>query len=714
MLVAEGVEAQAELDMLVGLGVRHMQGFLLCPPCADPPAAGFAPPAPGCCGPSAGRSPRDASGAVDAPGEWRVRPWWSSGGTHPGLRRPNNEDSAYVGERLLVVADGMGGVDFGEVASAIATHAVTYLDRCVSPQGPRHDLAAAVEFAEYRLGAAVQRAPELAGMGTTMTALLLDDDVTALAHVGDSRAYRLRDGVLEQVTRDHTFVQMLVEIGRPHARGGRAPPAASRHRQGPAGRRGRRHRRRAGRAGPARRPLAAVQRRPQRLRGAGDIAAAPRARPSCEAPCGGLVAGGARGRRARQRDLPRRGRRPCPRAAGRLDRARCAPRGQFLGAAAELDPWGTPAAADARSPAPRAERATRDAADWRVADALPRSFLALGDSFTEGMQDELGPDGRHLGWADRVAAALATATGGIRYANLAIRGRLLDQVVDEQLPVALELRPDLMSFHAGPNDALRPRTDLAAVLRRYDATVGAAPRGRSGRSCCFTVLERAGGTGRTADRLAARFRLFNDGVRAAAARHGALLVDVGPVAGAARPAALARGPAAPRTRGSRPGRGGRARDAGRQRPRPARRRARLVAPSAAARPPAPAVRRPGRRRPLGAAPLRALGRTPRARRLERRRDPPQARRARRRAAAGSGDQATPAAISGSVAIRTSPWSRTHRRNSSSISSRPGRPMICGCSASTTARRAGGCRPPPPARSAGPPVPSGSAWSSRRC
>ena len=170
---------------------------------------------------------------------------------------------------------------------------------------------------------------------------------------------------------------------------------------------------------------------------------------------------------------------------------------------------------------------------------LPRSFVALGDSFTEGMQDELGPDGRHLGWADRVAAALALATGGLRYANLAVRGRLLDEVVDEQLPIALELAPDLVSFHAGPNDALRPRTDIADVLRRYDTAVarlrasGSPSSGSSSsgsRVLLFTVLERAGGTGRTADRLAARFGRFNDGVRATARRHGAMLVDVGPVA----------------------------------------------------------------------------------------------------------------------------------------------------------------------------------------
>jgi lysophospholipase L1-like esterase len=162
--------------------------------------------------------------------------------------------------------------------------------------------------------------------------------------------------------------------------------------------------------------------------------------------------------------------------------------------------------------------------------ALPSTFVALGDSFTEGMQDELGPDGRHMGWADRVAAAVATSTGGLLYANLAIRGRLLDQVVDEQLPVALELAPDLVSFHAGPNDVLRPRgLAVADILGRYDAAV-ARLRAAGSQVLLFTVLERAGGSGRTAARLAARFQLFNDGVRATAQRREALLVDVGPVA----------------------------------------------------------------------------------------------------------------------------------------------------------------------------------------
>lgn len=158
-----------------------------------------------------------------------------------------------------------------------------------------------------------------------------------------------------------------------------------------------------------------------------------------------------------------------------------------------------------------------------------RVFVALGDSFTEGLEDDLGPEGRHLGWADRVAAALASRDGGLRYANLAVRGRLLDQVVAEQVPVALALAPDLVSFHAGPNDVLRPGRDVDAVVTRYGEAV-AGLRAAGIEVLLFTVIERAGGTGRTAARLAARFARFNAGVRQAAAVTGALVVDAGSVA----------------------------------------------------------------------------------------------------------------------------------------------------------------------------------------
>jgi lysophospholipase L1-like esterase len=146
------------------------------------------------------------------------------------------------------------------------------------------------------------------------------------------------------------------------------------------------------------------------------------------------------------------------------------------------------------------------------------------------LEDELGPSGRHLGWADRVAAALAKRDGALRYANLAVRGRVLAEVVAEQVPAALALAPDVLSFHAGANDVLRPRVDVAAVVVSYDRAVEQlVAEGRD--VVLFTVIERVGGTGRTADRLAARFAAFNRGVRDTAARHGCLLVDAGAVPG---------------------------------------------------------------------------------------------------------------------------------------------------------------------------------------
>ena len=108
-------------------------------------------------------------------------------------------------------------------------------------------------------------------------------------------------------------------------------------------------------------------------------------------------------------------------------------------------------------------------------------LVCLGDSFTEGMSDDLRPDGHHLGWADRVARALArwgtTSTapdgvaGRVLYANLAVRGKLLDQVVDDQLAVAMSWAPTLATFHAGPNDVLRRGTDLAGLCSRYEEAV---------------------------------------------------------------------------------------------------------------------------------------------------------------------------------------------------------------------------------------------------
>jgi len=97
------------------------------------------------------------------------------------------------------------------------------------------------------------------------------------------------------------------------------------------------------------------------------------------------------------------------------------------------------------------------------------SFAALGDSFTEGLNDPR-PGGGFLGWADRVARALAGRTPGFRYANLAVRGRLLDEVIAEQVPRAVQMAPDLVSLAAGGNDILRGR-DVDVLASHFESAV---------------------------------------------------------------------------------------------------------------------------------------------------------------------------------------------------------------------------------------------------
>lgn len=154
-------------------------------------------------------------------------------------------------------------------------------------------------------------------------------------------------------------------------------------------------------------------------------------------------------------------------------------------------------------------------------------LVCVGDSFTEGLADDLRPDGEYLGWADRVASALATMDQ-VEYANLAVRGKLLDQVVREQLPVAARTSPDVLTLHAGGNDVLRRGADLPSIFGRYDAAIAGVVR-PDRRVLLFTSITRTGGTGRLADALASRFAAFNDNVRAVAQRHGAEVVDIGAV-----------------------------------------------------------------------------------------------------------------------------------------------------------------------------------------
>ena len=156
--------------------------------------------------------------------------------------------------------------------------------------------------------------------------------------------------------------------------------------------------------------------------------------------------------------------------------------------------------------------------------AVWRSYVAMGDSFTEGLDDPY-PDGSFRGWADLVAARLAVDAGpDFGYANLAIRGRLLDQVIAEQLPPTLAMRPDLVSFAAGGNDVLRRKVDPAGLVAKVDRVVGEL-RGGSADVILFRfadVTSRLPGQRIVGPRAA----VLNEGAREVAAKHGAYLIDL--------------------------------------------------------------------------------------------------------------------------------------------------------------------------------------------
>ncbi|MEU6080257.1 PP2C family serine/threonine-protein phosphatase [Streptomyces sp. NPDC047108] len=135
-------------------------------------------------------------------------------GSHKGMIREGNEDSGYAGPRLLAIADGMGGQAAGEVASSEVISTLVQLDDDVPGSDILTSLGTAVQRANDQLRVMVDEDPQLEGMGTTLTALLWTGQRLGLVHVGDSRAYLLRDGVLTQITQDHTWVQRLVDEGR--------------------------------------------------------------------------------------------------------------------------------------------------------------------------------------------------------------------------------------------------------------------------------------------------------------------------------------------------------------------------------------------------------------------------------------------------------------------------------------------------------------------
>jgi lysophospholipase L1-like esterase len=150
------------------------------------------------------------------------------------------------------------------------------------------------------------------------------------------------------------------------------------------------------------------------------------------------------------------------------------------------------------------------------------SFVALGDSFSEGVGDPY-PDGTCQGWADRFARQLAVVSPGLRYANLAIRGKLVRQVVSDQVPAALELAPDLVSIAAGGNDLLRPKADPDALAAMFEQAV-AALRAAGSQVLLFTGFDPGGFP--LIRLVRGRVAAYNDRLRAIARRHDCLQVDL--------------------------------------------------------------------------------------------------------------------------------------------------------------------------------------------
>ncbi|MER6916990.1 SGNH/GDSL hydrolase family protein [Streptomyces sp. NPDC000594] len=149
------------------------------------------------------------------------------------------------------------------------------------------------------------------------------------------------------------------------------------------------------------------------------------------------------------------------------------------------------------------------------------SLVAVGDSFTEGMSDP-APDGSYRGWADRLADRLAVRTPGFRYANLAVRGKLIGQIVAEQVPLAAAMRADVVTLVGGLNDTLRPRCDMGRVHALLEEAVERlAPTCRT-----LVLMHSPGRDGPVMQRFRPRMEELFVQVDALAARHGALVVDL--------------------------------------------------------------------------------------------------------------------------------------------------------------------------------------------
>jgi lysophospholipase L1-like esterase len=149
------------------------------------------------------------------------------------------------------------------------------------------------------------------------------------------------------------------------------------------------------------------------------------------------------------------------------------------------------------------------------------SLVAVGDSFTEGMSDRL-PDGTYRGWADLLAARMAARTPGFRYANLAVRGKLIGQIVEEQVPLAATMNADVITLVGGLNDTLRPKCDMGRVRGLLEEAVE-----RLAPSCKQLVLMRSPGRqGPVLEKFRPRMEELFTCIDELAARHGALVVDL--------------------------------------------------------------------------------------------------------------------------------------------------------------------------------------------
>jgi PPM family protein phosphatase len=142
-------------------------------------------------------------------------------------RRPNNEDAVFASPRLAAVADGVGGAAAGEVASRTLINALVHVDKCRLAGSLDDALAAGIAWGNETIGFIAGCRPAMAGMSTTVTAVALGDDGCVVANLGDSRTYLLRDGALSQLTRDDSWVQLMIDSGELTAAQAREHPRRS-------------------------------------------------------------------------------------------------------------------------------------------------------------------------------------------------------------------------------------------------------------------------------------------------------------------------------------------------------------------------------------------------------------------------------------------------------------------------------------------------------